>query len=82
MPDAVSLRQQLACATRELALRVPRTHGYPRLLANETMLQSTAVRELQAMQATVATLRRLVASGFFHPRCGLGGVPAYCRRQA
>lgn len=57
MPDAVPLRLQLACARRELALR---TRVYPRLVANETMLQSTATRELAAMSAIVRTLKGLV----------------------
>ena len=57
MPDAVPLRAQLACARRELALRV---RVYPRLVANETMLHSTAVRELAAMKAIITTLTRLV----------------------
>jgi len=57
MPDAVPLRQQLACARRELALRV---RVYARLVANETMLQSTATRELAAMAEVVRTLARLV----------------------
>lgn len=56
MPD-VSLRAQLACARRELALRV---RVYPRLVANETMLQATAVRELAAMRAIITTLTTLV----------------------
>jgi len=57
MPDAVSLRLQLACAKRELALRA---RVYPRLVANERMLQSTATQELAAMSAIVRTLARLV----------------------
>lgn len=58
MPDAHgTLRAQLACAKRELALRV---RVYPRLVANETMLQSTATRELAAMSAIVRTLKGLV----------------------
>jgi len=57
MPDAVPLRLQLACATRELALRA---RVYPRLIANETMLQSTATHELAAMSAIVRTLAALV----------------------
>lgn len=57
MPDAVPLRLQLACARRELALRV---RVYPRLVANETMLQSTATKELAAMSAIVRTLKALV----------------------
>lgn len=64
MPD-IPLRLQLACATRELALRI---RVYPRLVANETMLHSTAVRELAAMRAIIATLRRLVAA-----EAGAGG---------
>jgi len=59
MPDAVSLRRQLACARRELALRA---RVYPRLVANETMLQSTATHELAAMSAIVRTLTALVAA--------------------
>jgi hypothetical protein len=59
MPDDVPLRQQLQCARRELALRV---RVYPRLVANETMLQSTATKELAAMSAIVRTLARLVAA--------------------
>jgi len=58
MPDDIPLRQQLACAARELALRA---RVYPRLIANETMLHSTAQRELAAMAAIVRTLKRLVA---------------------
>jgi hypothetical protein len=58
MPDAVSLRRQLACATRELALR---HRVYPRLVANETMRERTAADELQAMTAICGTLARLVA---------------------
>lgn len=64
IPDAcpgprsgVPLRAQLACARRELALRV---RVYPRLVANETMLQSTATKELAAMSAIVRTLQTLV----------------------
>jgi hypothetical protein len=57
MPDAVSLRLQLACAKRELALRA---RVYPRLVANETMLQSTAKYELAAMAAIIRTLKGLV----------------------
>jgi hypothetical protein len=57
MPDAVPLRLQLACARRELAVRA---RVYPRLVAHETMLQSTATRELAAMQAICRTLQRLV----------------------
>jgi homoserine dehydrogenase len=64
MPD-VPLRLQLACAKRELALRV---RVYPRLVANETMLQSTAQHELAAMTAIVKTLGRLVAE-----EAGAGG---------
>jgi hypothetical protein len=59
MPDDVPLRQQLACAKRELALRL---RLYPRLVAQETMLHSTALRELAAMRAIVGTLTRLVAA--------------------
>jgi len=58
MPDAIPLRQQLAFAARELALR---ERVYPRLIANETMLQRTAHRELEAMAAIIRTLKRLVA---------------------
>jgi len=54
---SVSLVEQLRCATRELALR---KRVYPRLVANETMLQSTATRERAAMEAIVETLRTLV----------------------
>ena len=57
MPDAVSLRLQLACARRELALRV---RVYARLVANEMMLQSKATQELAAMSAIVQTLQALV----------------------
>jgi hypothetical protein len=57
MPDAVPLRLQLQCARRELALRA---RVYPRLVANETMLHATAVREMAAMRAICDTLRRLV----------------------
>lgn len=56
-PSSVPLRLQLACARRELALRV---RVYARLVANETMLQSTATRELAAMSAIVRTLKALV----------------------
>lgn len=59
MPDAVPLHLQLARARRELALRV---RVYPRLVANETMLQSTATKELAAMSASVRTLAGLVAA--------------------
>lgn len=57
MPNAVPLRQQLACAKRELALRL---RVYPRLVAGGTMLSRTALRELQAMRAIIETLQRLV----------------------
>ena len=53
----VSLRTQLACARRELALR---GRVYPRLVANETMLPAQATKELAAMSAIVATLKTLV----------------------
>lgn len=64
MPD-VPLRLQLACARRELALR---SRVYPRLVAQETMLQSTATKELAAMSAIVRTLAGLVAA-----EAGAGG---------
>ena len=56
MPD-VPLRLQLACARRELALRVCL---YARLTAHGTMAQRTALRELAAMRAIVRTLKGLV----------------------
>lgn len=59
MPDDVPLRQQLACAKRELALRL---RLYPRLVAQETMLHSTALRELKQQAAIIRTLARLVAA--------------------
>lgn len=57
MPDAVPLRLQLACAKRELALRVCL---YPRLVAHGTLRARTALRELAAQRAIIATLKGLV----------------------
>ena len=57
MPDAVPLRLQLQCATRELARRV---RVYPGMIASDTMLTRTANRELAAMTAIVHTLAALV----------------------
>jgi hypothetical protein len=56
MPD-VPLRQQLQCARRELALRVCL---YPRLVGHGLLRDRTAVRELAAERAIIATLTRLV----------------------
>lgn len=58
MPD-VSLRAQLACARRELALRVCL---YPRLVAYGQLRSRTAVRELAQQRAIVRTLQGLVES--------------------
>jgi hypothetical protein len=59
MPDDVPLRQQLACAKRELARRV---RVYPGMIAQDILLVSVANRELAAMTAIVRTLARLVAA--------------------
>lgn len=59
MPDAIPLREQLACAKRELARRV---RVYPGMIAQDTLLVSTANRELAAMTAIVRTLARLAAA--------------------
>jgi hypothetical protein len=56
MPD-VPLRLQLACAKRELALRICL---YPHLVAHGTLLPRTAMRELAQMRAIIATLKGLV----------------------
>jgi hypothetical protein len=56
MPD-VSLRAQLACARRELALR---ERVYPRWVAEERLLPSTAAHETAPMAAIVRTLQGLV----------------------
>ncbi len=56
MPDVVPLRQQLQCAKRELARRV---RVYPGMIAQDTLLVSTANRELAAQTAIVRTLAGL-----------------------
>jgi hypothetical protein len=56
MPD-VSLRAQLACARRELALRVCL---YPRLVAHGQLRSRTAIRELAQQRAIVKTLQALI----------------------
>jgi hypothetical protein len=79
MPD-VPLRLQLACAKRELARRV---RVYPGLIASDTMLTSTASRELAAQTAIVRTLAGLVAAEaggggqaeLFDARAGREGEP-------
>lgn len=60
MPEHVPLRLQLACAKRELARRV---RVYPGMIAQDTLLVSTANHELAAQTAIVRTLARLVAEG-------------------
>jgi hypothetical protein len=68
MPDAVPLRLQLACAKKELARRV---RVYPGMIASDTLLTSTATRELAAMTAIVRTLGALVDA-----EAGAGGGQA------
>jgi hypothetical protein len=53
----VTLAEQLACARRELRLRET---TYPTLVMRDRLLPRTATRELEAMQAIVQTLERLV----------------------
>ena len=55
MPE-ISIDDQIACVRRELRLR---QSAYPRWVARGSMLQRDADRELQAMQAVLATLERV-----------------------
>lgn len=55
MPE-IDIDAQIACIKRELRLR---QSAYPRFVARGTMLQRDADRELQAMQAVLATLERV-----------------------
>ncbi len=52
----VPLRDQLACAEREVRMR---ERVYPRRVAAKAMTQAQADRELRAMAAIVGTLRTL-----------------------
>lgn len=56
---AVTLRQQIACAERELKMRI---RVYPRWVEAGKMKQADADAEIAAMQAIVATLRTLPGS--------------------
>lgn len=56
MPD-VSLLEQLACARRELSLRLK---VYPKWVAHEQMTEPVAQREIAAMTAIVHSLDHLV----------------------
>lgn len=55
--EGITLKGQLACAKRELALRKT---VYPRFIAQGKMLSSKAVIEVESMAAIVQTLQRLV----------------------
>jgi hypothetical protein len=52
----VSIEEQVTCAERELRMR---ERVYPRQVASGKMTDQLAERELRAMTAIVATLRRL-----------------------
>jgi hypothetical protein len=53
----MTLAQQLACATRELAMR---QKVYPKWVADGRMAQDKATHEIAAMEAIVATLQKLL----------------------
>jgi hypothetical protein len=57
------LTEQLACARRELALRMK---VYPRWVAHEQMTERAAKREILAMTAIVHTLEALVEAEASH----------------
>jgi hypothetical protein len=55
-PEAVSLRRQLACASRELFMR---QRVYPGRVKVGRMTEADAREEIAAMRAIVQTLRRV-----------------------
>lgn len=55
---AVPLSEQVKCVQREIRLRQV---VYPKLIARGKMTQATADKEMQAMQAVLATLQKLAA---------------------
>lgn len=57
MAEPITMRQQLAAAKRELALRKT---VYPRRVAHHDMSQAKADHEIAAMAAIVETLAQLV----------------------
>ena len=65
MESTMTLEQQLACATRELAMR---RRVYPRWVEADRIPAEVATHEIQAMAAIVATLEQLLA---LHPGGGL-----------
>lgn len=69
---AVSLEAQLACAERELRLRL---RVYPRLVREDRMREAQAAHEIAAMLAIVETLGALAAERAGQLRLDLGATP-------
>ena len=59
MAEPVALADQIRCVGRELGLR---RNVYPKWVASGRMNQADADREIAAMEAVLATLKRLEPS--------------------
>ena len=57
---AVTLKQQMRCVRRELAMR---KRVYPKWVLSERMSQDQATLEIDTMAAVLATLERLSEQG-------------------